>query len=108
MPEPRVRRYSGRVGRLEPVRQRQLHLHRANGNTATVTITIAPDSVDVPLGTAAADTLDGGTGADQMSGQRYDTYVVDSVSDIVAELAGQGTDNVQSAVDYLLVANART
>ncbi|TAH25967.1 MAG: hypothetical protein EAZ09_01210, partial [Oscillatoriales cyanobacterium] len=51
------------------------------------------------------DRLDGGLGNDQLKGGLgNDIYVVDSVGDVVTELAAQGTDLVQSAVTYTLPA----
>ena len=51
------------------------------------------------------DILDGGLGNDQLKGGLgNDIYVVDSVGDVVTELADQGTDLVQSAVTYTLPA----
>ena len=51
------------------------------------------------------DLLDGGLGNDQLKGGLgNDIYVVDSVGDVVTELAAQGTDLVQSAVTYTLPA----
>ena len=35
-----------------------------------------------------------------------DTYVVDSTTDVIAELAGQGTDLIQSSIDFSLAAIA--
>ena len=50
--------------------------------------------------------LDGGTGTDTMSGGAgNDTYVVDAPATSVTELAGEGTDTVQSSVTYTLGAN---
>jgi hypothetical protein len=47
------------------------------------------------------DILDGGLGNDQLKGGLgNDIYVVNSVGDVVTELAAQGTDLVQSAVTY--------
>ena len=47
------------------------------------------------------DILDGGLGNDQLKGGLgNDIYVVNSVGDVLTELAAQGTDLVQSAVTY--------
>lgn len=57
-------------------------------------------------GGAGNDTLNGGTGADAMAGGLGDdTFIVDNTSDTVTELAGEGTDLVQSAVSFTIGAN---
>ncbi len=61
---------------------------------------------DILSGGAGNDTLDGGTGADSMTGGAgNDLFVVDNVSDVVTEQAGQGADTVQSSLTYALGAN---
>ncbi len=54
-------------------------------------------------GYAGNDILDGGAGNDTMiGGVGNDTYVVNATGDVVTELAGEGTDLVQSSVTYTL------
>ncbi len=57
-------------------------------------------------GNAGANVLNGGTGADAMTGGAGDdTYVVDNTGDTTVELAGEGTDLVQSGITWMLAAN---
>ena len=49
------------------------------------------------------DTVDGGTGNDTMTGGLgNDLYFVDSIGDVINELAGGGTDTVQTSVSLIL------
>ncbi|WP_375194580.1 cadherin domain-containing protein [Sphingobium sp.] len=72
------------------------------------------DGNDVLIGGLGDDTLDGGTGADTMTGGLgNDVYIVNSWSDdgnatnddLVFELAGEGTDQVNASVSYRLGAD---
>ncbi|MNZ79674.1 Poly(beta-D-mannuronate) C5 epimerase 7 [compost metagenome] len=62
---------------------------------------------DVLTGGAGDDFLNGWTGADQMSGGTgNDVFIVHDALDVVIELAGQGTDQVQTFLtNYTLGAN---
>jgi Ca2+-binding RTX toxin-like protein len=58
---------------------------------------------DTLRGGTGDDTLRGGLGSDSMFGEEGDdTYEVDSTTDIVSEKIGQGTDIIQSSIDYTL------
>ncbi|MDE1153171.1 MAG: calcium-binding protein [Micavibrio sp.] len=62
--------------------------------------------VNILTGNSGANTLDGGAGADTMiGGDGNDVYMVDTNTDVVTELANQGTDTVNAAVSYVLGAN---
>ena len=57
-------------------------------------------------GAALGDNIDGGTGADTMTGREGDdVYHVDDAGDMVIEAAGEGVDQVFSTVDHTLAAN---
>ncbi|GAA0745885.1 hypothetical protein GCM10009107_12770 [Ideonella azotifigens] len=54
------------------------------------------------IGNLAGNTLDGGAGNDIMKGGAGDdVYLVDSASDAVTEISGEGTDTVQTTVSLL-------
>ena len=63
-------------------------------------------SANTLTGNSGNNVLDGGAGADALTGGAGDdTYVVDNASDTVTESAGEGTDTVQSSVNFVLGSN---
>jgi Ca2+-binding RTX toxin-like protein len=71
-----------------------------NGLDNVITGNVATNRME---GAAGNDTLNGGGGADTMSGNAGDDlFVVDSADDLPLELAGEGTDLVESSVTWTL------
>ncbi|WP_199102594.1 calcium-binding protein [Aquitalea sp. ASV11] len=61
---------------------------------------------DTIIGGIGNDYIDGGAGADGMEGGKgNDTYIVNSVNDVVLEQLDEGYDTVVSSVNYILNAN---
>ena len=61
---------------------------------------------DTIIGGIGNDYIDGGAGADNMQGGKGDdTYIVNSVNDVILEQAGEGYDTVISSANYILNAN---
>lgn len=59
--------------------------------------------VNIITGNAGKNTLDGQGGADILTGGKGDdTYVVGNTGIVINEIAGEGTDTVQSAITYTL------
>jgi Ca2+-binding RTX toxin-like protein len=59
---------------------------------------------DYLQGDAGNDTLNGGSGADRMhGGQGNDTYIVDDLGDQVIEIGDNGSDTVETSVQFSLV-----
>jgi trimeric autotransporter adhesin len=61
---------------------------------------------NVLTGNSGDNVLDGAGGADTLvGGAGNDTYIVDVTGDVITELAGDGTDSVESSATYTLSAN---
>ncbi len=85
--------------------------------TATTAINGTGNSLDNVLtggsgnnildGGAGNDTLNGAAGTDTLKGGTgNDTYIVDTATDIITELANEGTDTIQSSIAFNLGGNA--
>ncbi|MEH6825141.1 MAG: calcium-binding protein, partial [Motiliproteus sp.] len=73
---------------------------------ASANLLVGNAGSNVLTGLAGDDTLNGQQGADTMSGGTgNDTYYVDNAGDVVTENANEGTDTVNTGVDYALDAN---
>ncbi len=73
-----------------------------NGGAADDTI-FGLNGNDTLTGESGNDTLDGGSGADRLiGGNGDDIYRIDNTGDVIVENSGEGTDTVQSAINYTL------
>ena len=80
------------------------HVERLN-LTGTALLGTGNELDNALFGNLEANVLDGGTGADQMSGaQGDDRYIVDNTLDTVIEQVGQGNDTVYASVNYATAA----
>jgi trimeric autotransporter adhesin len=80
------------------------HVERLN-LTGTALLGNGNEMDNALFGNLEANVLDGGTGADQMSGaQGDDRYIVDNILDTVVEQVGQGNDTVYASVNYTTAA----
>lgn len=78
---------------------------RGTGNTLN-NVLIGNSAANTLTGSTGNDTLNGGTGADTMvGGAGDDVYTVERTTDIVTEVASEGSDTVNSSVTYTLASN---
>ena len=75
-----------------------------NGTGNTINNRITGNAANNTLnGAAGSDALNGGLGIDTLiGGTGNDTYVIETSSDLITENSGEGTDTVQSSVNYTL------
>ena len=84
--------------------------------TGSAALTATGNSLaNILIGNAGNNVLDGGTGSDTLGGSAGDdtliggagddVYIVDSASDVVTEMAGEGTDSIQASFSYTASAN---
>jgi len=56
---------------------------------------------DTITGNAGNDILNGGTGSDRLIGNMgNDTYIIDDLNDVIVENASEGTDTVQTSINF--------
>jgi Ca2+-binding RTX toxin-like protein len=68
---------------------------------------IGGSAADILTGNSGNNILDGGAGIDTMvGGAGNDTYKVDVVGDVITEAASEGTDTVETALDYSIASLA--
>ncbi|WP_162129917.1 calcium-binding protein, partial [Sinorhizobium fredii] len=76
----------------------------ATGNSLSNTLT-GNAAANTLTGGAGNDTLNGAAGGDQLiGGTGNDVYVVESASDLIIEVAGEGSDTVQASISVTLAA----
>jgi Ca2+-binding RTX toxin-like protein len=83
---------------------RHIELMTTTNNAGTGAISLTGNElVNSLVGNAGNNTLDGRGGADTLNGLGGDDYyIVDSISDVVIEASGGGTDRVFTSVSYAL------
>jgi Ca2+-binding RTX toxin-like protein len=90
------------VENVENIKIQGLTAQNATGNTLDNVMTGNSQSNSLS-GLGGNDTLDGGRGVDTMiGGEGDDQYFVDVSGDVVTEVAGQGTDTVNSKITFTL------
>ena len=82
----------------------ELNISIARG--AIIENAVGGAGADTIIGNTANNVLNGGAGVDNITGGAgNDTYIVDNASDVLNENSGEGTDTVQSSLDWALAAN---